>query len=187
MAFWGLCPTGKRIEEALMAAATVSTANVLITAVEHPLRNPNYRLWLIGGTISLLGDQFSLVALPWHVRAQDHDCHGDGANYLCHRDRCSGLAARLADLGAIRSGGCFWRGRCICRSCPDGLHALAVEARTTGRGKVGQPKHGADDHHCWSSSSRVYDQNAGRRMGLLRGCDQLPVYHWRIVEAAGPT
>ena len=33
-----------------MAAATVSTANVLITAVEHPLRNPNYRLWLIGGT-----------------------------------------------------------------------------------------------------------------------------------------
>jgi len=70
MAFWGLCPTGKRIEEALMAAATVSTANVLITAVEHPLRNPNYRLWLIGGTISLLGDQFYLVALPWLVLQQ---------------------------------------------------------------------------------------------------------------------
>ena len=70
MAFWGLCPTGKRIEEALMAAATVSTANVLITAVEHPLRNPNYRLWLIGGTISLLGDQFYLVALPWLILQQ---------------------------------------------------------------------------------------------------------------------
>src|SRR5436305_8762634 len=53
-----------------MAAATVSTANVLITAVEHPLRSPNYRLWLIGGTISLLGDQFYLVDLPWLVLQQ---------------------------------------------------------------------------------------------------------------------
>ncbi len=53
-----------------MAAATVSTANVPITTVEHPLRNPNYRLWLIGGTISLLGDQFYLVALPWLVLQQ---------------------------------------------------------------------------------------------------------------------
>lgn len=34
---------------------------------EHPLRNPNFRLWLAGGTISLLGDQFYLVALPWYV------------------------------------------------------------------------------------------------------------------------
>jgi hypothetical protein len=48
-----------------MAAATVSTASVPMTTVGHPLRNPNYRLWLIGGTISLLGDQFYLVALPW--------------------------------------------------------------------------------------------------------------------------
>src|SRR3954469_22147302 len=39
-------------------------------AAEHPLRNPNYRLWLIGGTISLLGDQFYLVALPWLVLPQ---------------------------------------------------------------------------------------------------------------------
>jgi MFS family permease len=53
-----------------MAAATVSTVDVRITAVEHPLRNPNYRLWLIGGTISLLGDQFYLVALPWLVLQQ---------------------------------------------------------------------------------------------------------------------
>ena len=53
-----------------MAAATVSTANVPITAVEHPLREARYRLWLIGGTISLLGDQFYLVALPWLVLQQ---------------------------------------------------------------------------------------------------------------------
>src|SRR5207248_117757 len=78
-AFGVLCPTGKRIEEALMAAATVSTANVLITAVEHPLRNPNYRLWLIGGTISLLGDQFYLVAMPWLVLQQTGSAVAMGA------------------------------------------------------------------------------------------------------------
>src|ERR1700681_2883370 len=53
-----------------MAAATVSTASVPVTTVEHPLRNPNYRLWLIGGTISFLGDQFYFVALPWLVLLQ---------------------------------------------------------------------------------------------------------------------
>ncbi|MGA9421578.1 MAG: MFS transporter [Rhodanobacteraceae bacterium] len=37
------------------------------TVAEHPLRNPNFRRWLLGGTISLLGDQFYLVALPWLV------------------------------------------------------------------------------------------------------------------------
>src|SRR5436309_12392288 len=37
---------------------------------EHPLRNPNYRKLLIGGTISLLGDQFYFVALPWLVLQQ---------------------------------------------------------------------------------------------------------------------
>jgi MFS family permease len=50
-----------------MATATVSTATVSASTVDHPLRNPQYRLWLIGGTISLLGDQFYLVALPWLV------------------------------------------------------------------------------------------------------------------------
>jgi MFS family permease len=39
-------------------------------AIEHPLRNLNYRLWLIGGTISLFGDQFYLVALPWLILQQ---------------------------------------------------------------------------------------------------------------------
>jgi hypothetical protein len=33
----------------------------------HPLRNPAYRRWLVGNGISLLGDQFYLVALPWLV------------------------------------------------------------------------------------------------------------------------
>src|SRR5712671_4058986 len=58
-----------------MATATVSNASVPAevvsgSTVEHPLRNPDYRLWLIGGTISLLGDQFYLVALPWLVLQQ---------------------------------------------------------------------------------------------------------------------
>jgi MFS family permease len=55
-----------------MASTTVPTASVPTegipaSTVEHPLRNQNYRLWLIGGTISLLGDQFYFVALPWLV------------------------------------------------------------------------------------------------------------------------
>jgi len=58
-----------------MATATASNASIPAGAasaatVEHPLRNPHYRLWLIGGTISLLGDQFYLVALPWLVLQQ---------------------------------------------------------------------------------------------------------------------
>ena len=62
-----------------MAAATVSTANAPLTAVAHPLRSPNYRLWLIGGTISLLGDQFYLVALPWLVLQQTGSAVAMGA------------------------------------------------------------------------------------------------------------
>lgn len=62
-----------------MAAATVSTLTVPITTVEHPLRNPNYRLWLIGGTISLLGDQFYFVALPWLVLQQTGSAVAMGA------------------------------------------------------------------------------------------------------------
>jgi MFS family permease len=55
-----------------MASATVSASTGAVSAstVEHPLRNPNYRLWMIGGTTSLLGDQFYLVALPWLVLQQ---------------------------------------------------------------------------------------------------------------------
>lgn len=41
-----------------------------LTGIEHPLRNPAYRRWLVGSTISLAGDQFYLVALPWLVLQQ---------------------------------------------------------------------------------------------------------------------
>jgi MFS family permease len=50
-----------------VAAVTASTPTASIPAIEHPLLNPHYRLWLIGGTISLLGDQFYMVALPWLI------------------------------------------------------------------------------------------------------------------------
>src|SRR5882724_2744471 len=36
-------------------------------APAHPLREPRFLLWWGGATISLLGDQFYLVALPWVV------------------------------------------------------------------------------------------------------------------------
>jgi MFS family permease len=36
-------------------------------ARQHPLRNPAYRRWFIGSAISILGDQFYLIALPWLV------------------------------------------------------------------------------------------------------------------------
>jgi MFS family permease len=67
------------MEKILMATVTVPTATVSTSTVEHPLRNPNYRLWLIGGTISLLGDQFYLVALPWLVLQQTGSAVAMGA------------------------------------------------------------------------------------------------------------
>lgn len=62
-----------------MASATVSAATVLVPTLEHPLKNANYRLWLIGGTISFLGDQFYLVALPWLVLQQTGSAVAMGA------------------------------------------------------------------------------------------------------------
>lgn len=53
-----------------MASVPASTPTAPVPAIEHPLRNPKYRLWLIGGTISLLGDQFYMVALPWLILQQ---------------------------------------------------------------------------------------------------------------------
>lgn len=70
---------GDRIKEILMATATVSAAAVSVATVEHPVRNPDYRRWLIGGTISLLGDQFYLVALPWLVLQQTGSAVAMGA------------------------------------------------------------------------------------------------------------
>ena len=49
-------------------ATTLASAPA--AATEHPLRNPQYRKLLIGSTISLVGDQFYLVALPWLVLQQ---------------------------------------------------------------------------------------------------------------------
>ena len=67
-----------------MATATVSNVSVPAQAIsaataEHPLRNANYRLWLTGGTISLLGDQFYFVALPWLVLQQTGSAVAMGA------------------------------------------------------------------------------------------------------------
>jgi len=67
-----------------MATATIPNASVPAQAIsastaEHPLRNQNYRLWLIGGTISLLGDQFYFVALPWLVLQQTGSAVAMGA------------------------------------------------------------------------------------------------------------
>src|SRR5215472_12033399 len=50
-----------------MATAIASTTNVPATPAQHPLRERNFRLLLTGSTISLLGDQCYLVALPWLV------------------------------------------------------------------------------------------------------------------------
>ncbi len=45
----------------------MATASLPAPSTTHPLRNPKFgRLWL-GSTISVLGDQFHLVALPWVV------------------------------------------------------------------------------------------------------------------------
>lgn len=62
-----------------MASATASAATMPAATVEHPLRNPNYRRWLAGGTISMLGDQFYFVALPWLVLQQTGSAVAMGA------------------------------------------------------------------------------------------------------------
>ena len=72
-------PAAPRFEEMQMAEAALPVANLSASAVEHPLRNSNYRLWLAGGTISLLGDQFYLVALPWLVLQQTGSAVAMGA------------------------------------------------------------------------------------------------------------
>ena len=61
-----------------MASTSVAPATASAPA-EHPLKSPKYRLWLIGGTISFLGDQFYLVALPWLVLQQTASAVAMGA------------------------------------------------------------------------------------------------------------
>jgi MFS family permease len=62
-----------------MASTGITPATHSVPDAEHPLKNPNYRLWLFGGTISLLGDQFYLVALPWLVLQQTGSAVAMGA------------------------------------------------------------------------------------------------------------
>lgn len=46
---------------------TIPTDRVVQEAVPHPLHHLNFRSWLIGFGVSLCGDQFYVVALPWLV------------------------------------------------------------------------------------------------------------------------
>lgn len=48
-------------------AASTAVDPLLPPKPEHPLRNPLFRKWWIGASISLTGDQFYLVALPWVI------------------------------------------------------------------------------------------------------------------------
>jgi MFS family permease len=48
-------------------AASVAVDPLLPPKPEHPLRDPLFRMLWIGSSISLLGDQFYLVALPWVI------------------------------------------------------------------------------------------------------------------------
>jgi MFS family permease len=66
-------------KEGVVATTSVSTPTAPTPAIEHPLRNPQYRLWLIGGTISFLGDQFYIVALPWLILQQTGSAVAMGA------------------------------------------------------------------------------------------------------------
>lgn len=48
-------------------AASVAVDPSLPPKPAHPLRAPMFRKWWIGASISLVGDQFYLVALPWVI------------------------------------------------------------------------------------------------------------------------
>jgi MFS family permease len=58
------------------ASVTAPTADY---AVQHPLRERNFRLLFTGSTVSMLGDQFYLVALPWLVLQQTGSAVAMGA------------------------------------------------------------------------------------------------------------
>jgi hypothetical protein len=50
-----------------MATAPARIASPEPQKLPHPLKNRNFVLWWTGATLSLLGDQFYIVALPWLV------------------------------------------------------------------------------------------------------------------------
>src|SRR4029077_787503 len=62
-----------------MASVPASTPTASNPVIENPLRNPKYRLWLIGGAISFLGDQFFMLALPWLILQQTGSAVAMGA------------------------------------------------------------------------------------------------------------
>src|SRR5215469_8819918 len=194
-----------------MASATVSVAPVPLPTVEHPLKNANYRLWLIGGTISFLGDQFYLVALPWLVLQQTGSAVAMGAIMMggaipravlmlmggAVSDRLSARKIMMATATARTVcvtviGLLVWLrvlqtwelyALAFAFGAAD-VHALARQARTTCRGFLRQPKHRAADHHCWPHPRRLRDPGIGRRLGLLRGRHQFSVHYRRALETA---
>lgn len=50
-----------------MVATVVPVTPSVSAKLPHPLRTRNFALWWTGATLSLLGDQFYVVALPWVV------------------------------------------------------------------------------------------------------------------------
>lgn len=51
----------------MTAASATGMPVAPLPAKQHPLATRHFRNWWIGNTVSLLGDQFYLVALPWLV------------------------------------------------------------------------------------------------------------------------
>src|SRR5579872_5889792 len=51
----------------MATASTVQALPSLPKKTSHPLKNRNFALWWTGATLSLAGDQFYIVALPWVV------------------------------------------------------------------------------------------------------------------------
>lgn len=49
-----------------MSGPVISSIQPL-TSAQHPISNAVYRRWLLGSAVSVFGDQFYLVALPWLV------------------------------------------------------------------------------------------------------------------------
>lgn len=53
-----------------LAPVAVAPPAIAESAPTHPLKERNFRLLFIGSTISLFGDQFYLIAMPWLVLQQ---------------------------------------------------------------------------------------------------------------------
>src|SRR5215467_9518732 len=112
-----------------MATAPAQVAQATPQKLPHPLKNRNFFMWWTGATLSLLGDQFYVVALPWVVLQLTGSAVAMGMVTMCAgipravlmlmggavADRMSArrllmitAAARAVLVGAI--GGLLWRG-----------------------------------------------------------------------------